>query len=264
MTTADMQPEPLLKATVVTEHGASYYVQGAIRFQFFKEPDGGLSDTLKALRQLDEAASRTLTRQSGFEVPDAFKLEHFQSVLAGTVQSFWYLQVKDAISDNVQHHQNERIATYSLLLKKYKEDPDKFTKKVAARKGSPGQPRASKLYELDHAAAIDPEKFGKQAAVIITCMQKHKVPITVGDLAKLVEATKALTTKQPVERVVGFYLAKFKKEGLVYSEGSAPQESSAVKPANPGDPAKPAPSTKNPAQAAKKEPAKAVAPAAKK
>lgn len=75
---------------------------------------------------------------------------------------------------------------------------------------------AKTLYTVSAAGskAIEKEELGPQATLVLATLAK-KEGQTSSDLSDAVEKTKKLTTKQPVKRVVGFYLAQFKADGLV-------------------------------------------------
>lgn len=73
------------------------------------------------------------------------------------------------------------------------------------------------LYTVSAAGskAIEKEELGPQATLVLSTLAKKADGMTSSDLSAKVESSKKLTTKQPVKRVVGFYLAQFKADGLV-------------------------------------------------
>lgn len=99
--------------------------------------------------------------------------------------------------------------------------------------------------------AIEKGELGVQATLVLTTLSKGE-PMVSGDLAVAVEKTKKLETRQPVARVVGFYLAQFRTDGLV--KATAVKVEKAEKPSK-KTPAKPA------KKASKKKSTTASAPA---
>ena len=71
------------------------------------------------------------------------------------------------------------------------------------------------------------ESMKGQGRLVYDQLKLQSGPVTVGELTKAVVATGQLTTRQDAERVVGFYLSKFKREGIV-SVQAAPAAAEAV------------------------------------
>jgi hypothetical protein len=76
--------------------------------------------------------------------------------------------------------------------------------------------------------AIEKGELGTQATLVLSVLAKGE-PMVTSDLADAVAKTKKLETRQPVARVVGFYIAQFKADGLV--KGVAVKAEKTEKPA---------------------------------
>lgn len=62
--------------------------------------------------------------------------------------------------------------------------------------------------------ANENDGLGPQASLVFKTLQKLE-PATSAQVTEAVEKSKKLETKQPVARVVGFYLAQFRSDGHV-------------------------------------------------
>lgn len=92
---------------------------------------------------------------------------------------------------------------------------------------------AKTLYTISAAGkkALEGDGLGTQATLVMQAISKNENAPS-SDIVAAVEKTKKLETKQPVARVVGFYLAQFKADGLVKT-AKAKEEKPAKKAAKP-------------------------------
>ena len=95
----------------------------------------------------------------------------------------------------------------------------KPAKKAAAPKGNPTGERKSSLFRLLNESKAAWSIFTAQKAVVIEAMVKAgavgKKAVGVTSAALAASIGKKLTTTQPVERVVGFYMSQWQKDGIV-------------------------------------------------
>lgn len=95
----------------------------------------------------------------------------------------------------------------------------KPAKKAAAPKGNPTGERKSSLFRLLNESKAAWSAFTAQKAVVIEAMVKAgavgKKAVGVTSAALAASIGKKLTTTQPVERVVGFYMSQWQKDGIV-------------------------------------------------
>lgn len=87
-----------------------------------------------------------------------------------------------------------------------------MTKK--ASKKSTRKPRAAQAYELTAkgSSALTNDEFGPQAQLVASTLNK-KGSATASQIASAID--NRLKTKQPVVRVVAYYLGEFKRAGQV-------------------------------------------------
>jgi hypothetical protein len=78
----------------------------------------------------------------------------------------------------------------------------------------PAPVRETQRYTLN-AGKTPKEGMKGQGRLVYDELAKQCGPVTVGELTKSVVATGQLTTRQDAERVVGFYLSQFKRDGIV-------------------------------------------------
>src|SRR5207245_5994620 len=215
-----------------------------ITFPFDK---GSNAATLNGLYQVDEAGLRALAIALGFDAPGPLPLAHVKLIVSGTIQNFWFRQVKGEVPAGVLANHNERLNKYEDLVRRAKEKPESFTQEQAVdgkvRKVPTGRPASTshRRYTLDAAQAQEVlPKLKGQPALVVSVMQSLGKPATLKEISDAVAGTGRLTTRQPVERVVAYYLNQWSHSGLITSEkatGPAPESSAPVESATPITPA---------------------------
>jgi hypothetical protein len=79
--------------------------------------------------------------------------------------------------------------------------------------------------------ALEKDELGPQASLVLSTLGKKDAGMTSAELSSAVEKSNKLTTKQPVPRVVGFYLAQFKADSMVKISVTKTADEKAAKPA---------------------------------
>lgn len=92
----------------------------------------------------------------------------------------------------------------------------------------PAPVRETQRYTLIEGKSPKEGMKGQGKLVYDTLKAQGDKAVTVGELTKEVVATGQLTTRQDAERVVGFYLSQFKRDGIVQVQKPEPAAAAAV------------------------------------
>jgi hypothetical protein len=198
-----------------------FFVQGAIEIEVFPE------DLIRSIDQIDKLPSGRWTE---FAVQNNLPCEPLdrkllKPPLMGIIQLAWHMQFKGVVSERLVANQERRLETYRQDLEHLKLLAASPAQRVA-RSLNPKPPKADGspktfgyLYRLTTAAAEKWSQYTSQKGLIVAVMVAAGA---AGDSGKGItkDAITAalrgkLNTKQPEERVVGFYLSEWKKEGTI-------------------------------------------------
>jgi hypothetical protein len=201
------------KIVTETSTGLLYYEQGEVRFPVDTTQVG----TFNTFDKLNSGIWAQLAKEN--EIPaDPFDRKLLKTLLMGVVQLVWFRDVEKRDENQmieVTKTQQSRLETYLKRLKDLKENPDRVPGEKRASTAS--KPRASKQYKLNPEAKATWEKFGGQKKIIIDAMLKFEGGATCNTIADAIKSQ--LTTKQPAERVVAFYMNDFGHKKIVLVVG---------------------------------------------
>jgi hypothetical protein len=198
------------------------FVQGAIEIEIFPE------DLIRSIDQIDKLPSGRWTE---FAVQNNLPCEPLdrkllKPPLMGIIQLAWHRQFKGVVSERLVANQERRLETYRQDLEHLKLLAASPAQRVARAlkpkpegKTSTAPKTFGYLYRLTTAAAEKWSQYTSQKGLIVAVMVAAGA---AGDTGKgitkdaVIAALRGkLNTKQPEERVVGFYMSEWKKEGIV-------------------------------------------------
>lgn len=190
------------------DSGLFYFSQGNVRFPVDPDRDSGMVKSVAVLDKLNRGTWLALAQLSGFPI-NPFNEVMLKPLLMGVVQLAWFhrFRMNDKSIEKLQSNQDARVAKYVEDLKNFKDNPEKEKKPRAA--GSKG-PRQAQLYTIVEGA--ETTKQGGQLRLILDAMLELKVPVSVLDVVAKIQGQ--LKTKQPAERVVGYYFSQGQTTGL--------------------------------------------------
>lgn len=111
---------------------------------------------------------------------------------------------------------DQRIMSRRIEMAKIEDIGTPETQETAQAAEAPAnKPRATQKYRLTDKAPKDTMRG--QGKLVYDVLKDMGGEATVGELTEGVRNTNQLQTRQDVERVVGFYCSKFKREGIVTS-----------------------------------------------
>lgn len=164
---------------------------------------------------------------------DPFSPKLLRPVLMGDFQIVWHRwkgQPEEALVQ-IKEKQAGRVKHYLTELQELKNKPQSAPKPGATgtgikdavrvgRGGGGGGKRAGsgQAYSFDPAKKEIWGKFDKQKGIIVKAFETAGGTATAAKLVELINLLpegQKMTTNQPVERVVAFYLAEWKRNGLV-------------------------------------------------
>lgn len=204
-----------------------FFVQGAIEIEVFPE------DLIRSIDQIDKLPSGRWTEfaiQNNLPC-DPLDRKLLKPPLMGIIQLTWHQTFKGVVSERLVANQDRRIETYKQDLEHIKLLAASPAQRVArslkpkAEGASATVPKTfGYLYRLKADAAEKWSQFISQKGLIVAVMVA----------AGAVEGQKAITkdavvaalrgklnTKQPEERVVGFYFSEWQRDGIIERTDSA-------------------------------------------
>lgn len=252
--TTEVAPDQLKEAKLVKEGEQYFYTHGDIKFPMNFDK---LADAMEQMdKQVGPEVHRQLALQMGLPV-EPFSDKHLKPVLVGGVQIVWHRahgQTEDDLSIILKKQQG-RVNRYLKDLEELKKKPP-LTPKNSSKlkdalpgrtgggtKGSGTRSAQGQAYQLNPAVEATWGKFDKQKGFIVRAFKTAGGTATAAQLVELIKALpegQQMTASQPIERVVAFYLAEWKRNGLVLVAGE------------PGPPAQEAPKQEAPKQEAPK------------
>lgn len=110
---------------------------------------------------------------------------------------------------------DQRIISRRIAMAKIEGNAETQTETAQETPAASSKVRATQKYKLTDKAPK--ETMRGQGKLVYDVLRDMGGEANVGELTEGVRATNQLQTRQDVERVVGFYLSKFKREGIVSS-----------------------------------------------
>jgi hypothetical protein len=212
---------------------------------------------------------------------DPFSPKLLRPVLMGDFQIVWHRwkgQPEEALVQ-IKEKQAGRVKHYLTELQDLKNKPQAAPKpgstgiKDAVRGGRGGggggkRAGSGQAYSFDPAKKDIWGKFDKQKGIIVKAFETAGGTATASKLVELINLLpegQRMTTNQPVERVVAFYLAEWKRNGLVVTSdapapaaatGNAPSAGTEVKVEPPAEKPEPEKAAEPKVDTAKLDPTK--------
>ncbi len=219
----DLSPTPLVKAEIVEQDGLTWFVQGEdVKLPCSRD---SLAATLATFNRVHEQTLRKMVVNFGLTTNDAVDEANLRTIVGGCVQHVWYQAVRHQLPPNVIKYHNQRLEAWRKLVKELEElGPEQAAARQEQRAASRERRAANGVnhYELDP-KATSTRKITGQAELVHSALKAG--PGTLAEIVARVTQTKQLKTRQPVERVVAFYLNQFQHQKLLIVSSS-----NAVKP----------------------------------
>lgn len=204
-------PTPLVFPELKPFMGEESYVHGNVTITFSRS----MTEFFTQVKALSHRQLNDLLTAWGFGHNKLMDERFVQSVVYGSIQNWWYMNVRGEIPLSVIDHHLNRVKAYQRELRNIQLHPERYE-----RQNEPGTPEGSRLSTSATFALASKNgspKLGQQAALVYAALKAGMV--TLDDITAHVVASKKLTTKQSPERVVKFYLYEFRKSGLVTFKG---------------------------------------------
>lgn len=220
-------------ASIVKEDETTYYIHGEAKITI--NPD----KLAEAMDMIDKSGPDNYRKHAiaiGLPV-DPFSPKLLRPVLMGDFQIVWHRwkgQPEEALVQ-IKEKQAGRVKHYLTELQELKDKPQSVPKAAGIKdvvRGGHGGGGGGKRAGTGQAYSFDPAKkdiwgkFDKQKGIIVKAFETAGGTVTAAKLVELINLLpegQRMTTNQPVERVVAFYLAEWKRNGLVItSDAPAP------------------------------------------
>lgn len=239
------------------------FTQGAVEIEVF--PD----DVIKSIDQIDKLP---VGKWSEFAIQNNLPCEPLdrkllKGPLMGIIQLAWHQHFKGSVSEKLIANQERRIATYKEDLEHVKlvaASPQQRAARAKNPNTNTGVANAAAigaLFRLKDETTVTWSQYKSQKGLIVAVMISANATEAGGKAItkdQIVAALRGkLNTRQPEERVVGYYMSEWKKEGIVEQvgeavpkgevpEGFVPTDTPtpAAEPAKPAEPAAAAPESK--------------------
>ncbi len=215
---------------IIEKGGLFYFHQGDVEFEIYKE---SVTRTVGQLDRMNHQVWQQLATVNGLPVYP-FDETRLKPLLMRIVQLAWVERWDSgaAYLQKMKDRQTAAIEQYNAWIIQAKEEE---TKPKATKEGKVRQ--GSRQYAL--APDLDPTKYKGQFRLIVNAMAElgHA---TAAEIAQKISPQ--LQTKQPAERVVGYYMNQGQKNGtIVEANGNEPPTAIPSAPAE--EKTEPAPTT---------------------
>jgi hypothetical protein len=222
--------------TTGEDQNVTYYRHGEAKIAI--NPD----KLAEAMDNIDKAGPDNYRKHAlaiGLPV-DPFSPKLLRPVLMGDFQIVWHRwknQPEEALVQ-IKEKQAGRVKHYLIELQEAKNKPVTAPKtsdgvkdavRVGRGGGGGGTKRAGSgsVYRFDPAKKDIWGKFDKQKGIVVKAFETAGGSASAAKLVELINLLpegQKMTTNQPVERVVSFYLAEWKRNGLVLTSDAPPTE----------------------------------------
>jgi hypothetical protein len=231
---APATPEPV---EILEEGGIHYFKQGNVRFPVDQK---SVVVSVQTLDKLNRTTWMNLAQVNHFPI-NPFNETLLKPLLIGVIQLEWYKKFSPQAKNSAgvplvelcNANQAKRLEKYReelAMVGKEKETVKKARKEKAAKEGKVAAPRKAQHYAIAVDAKLDGYKG--QLLLILQAMVDLNKPATAVEIAERIKDQ--LVTKQPPERVVGYYMNVEQKSGLVVavSEDQVEKETERLKAMN--------------------------------
>lgn len=196
------------------------FTQAAVEIEVF--PD----DVIKSIEQIDKLPVGKWTE---FAIQNDLPCEPLdrkllKGPLMGIIQLAWHQHFKGTVSERLLANQERRVATYREDLEHVKlsaATPEQRQQR-ARQTGSAVSPRIPAIglrYRLKDETMVTWSQYRSQKGLIVSVMIAAGATETGGKVITKDQVVAALrgklNTRQPEERVVGFYMSEWKKNNIV-------------------------------------------------
>lgn len=199
------------------------FIQGTLEMEVFDDQNGGVLKSIDAIDKLPPGRWTEFAIQNDLPC-DPLDRKLLKPPLQGIIQIAWTRHFVGVVSERLLANQERRVATYIHDLEHIKIMKDTPTDKMVRGRttnaeGKPKTPAIGYLYRLRNETAETWSKFTSQKGYLVAVMLasgacgEKGVGISKDLITGAVRGK--LNTKQPEERVVGFYLSEWSKDGIV-------------------------------------------------
>jgi hypothetical protein len=202
------EPEPI---EIKEDQGIFYFHQGNVRFPMDPDRSVGVVKSVQVLDKLNRGTWLALAQLNHLSV-NPFNEDMLKPLLMGIVQLAWHRRFKagDKTIEKLEQNQAQRVAKYNQDIQTIKDKPEKAPK-APKDPNAPKSARVSQEYCTIKGAELS--KYGGQLRLILDAMRELAKPVAVSEVVAKIKDQ--LKTKQPPERVVGYYFSEGQKLGII-------------------------------------------------